>query len=275
VINTLFGDRTPRENRRLIEMAVQIFGVSMLVIFFVFYVYAWYKAKYMGTGADLRPIPQYDALREGVGRATEMGEPVFYSAGVASARDPSIMAGITLSSHISELCARSQTQLIIGCFKADQVPLIEDVVHLATIRAGHPEAKDLQEIHYFSETKFPGVAKWQGMMERQGVATCFLLGAFGAEDLQLIMAARKYGAMVIGGVTSTSHMPFFAGACDYTIQGDELFAASAYITQEPVQTNIIMMADIIRLILVVIIVIGAIATIAGSPISGLLSTVVG
>lgn len=255
-------------------MATQVFGATMLVIFFVFYAYAWYRSRTIGKGADLRPIPQYETLREGVGRATEMGLPVFFSPGVSTARESSIMAGITISSHVSELCARSQAKLIIGAFKADQLPLLEDVVHLSCIRAGHPEAEDLQEIHYFSETKFPGVAKWAGMMARQGVATCFLLGSFGAEDLQLIMAARRLGAMIIGGVTSTSHMPFFAGACDYTIQGDELYAASAYITQDPVQTNIIMMADYIRLILIVIMVVGLVATIAGSSISGLLSTVV-
>jgi hypothetical protein len=154
---------------------------------------------------------------------------------------------------------------------ADQVPLFQDVAHVACVRSQHPEAEKLQEIHYFSESKFPGIAKWQGMMERGGLAASYMLGSFGAEDLQLIMAAKQYGAMVIGGCTSTSHMAFFAGACDYTIQGDELYAASAYITKEPTQTNIIMMADYIRLILISLIIIGLIAAALKSPITSWLS----
>jgi hypothetical protein len=41
------------------------------------------------------------------------------------------------------------------------------------------------------------------------------------------------GAFQIAGTDSVLQLPFFVTACDYTLMGEELYAASAYLSREP------------------------------------------
>jgi hypothetical protein len=41
------------------------------------------------------------------------------------------------------------------------------------------------------------------------------------------------GAIQISGTDSTYQIPFFIAACDYCLIGEELYAASAYLSREP------------------------------------------
>ena len=40
------------------------------------------------------------------------------------------------------------------------------------------------------------------------------------------------GAIQIAGTAMPSQLPFFVAACDYTLIGEELFAASAYLSKD-------------------------------------------
>ena len=53
-------------------------------------------------------------------------------------------------------------------------------------------------------------------------------------------------------------MPFFVVACDYTLIGEELYAASAYLTREPVLLGSIRGQDIAKGILILIAIIGVV-----------------
>ena len=41
------------------------------------------------------------------------------------------------------------------------------------------------------------------------------------------------GAIQIAGTDSYTQLPFFVTTCDYTLMGEELYAASAYLSREP------------------------------------------
>ena len=63
----------------------------------------------------------------------------------------------------------------------------------------------------------------------------FLRGLFYAESLILAETGNSVGAIQIAGTSEAAQLPFFVAACDYTLIGEELFAASAYLTGEPQQ----------------------------------------
>jgi hypothetical protein len=44
---------------------------------------------------------------------------------------------------------------------------------------------------------------------------------------------NSIGAIQIAGTAMPAQLPFFVAACDYTLIGEELFAASAYLSREP------------------------------------------
>ena len=58
------------------------------------------------------------------------------------------------------------------------------------------------------------------------------------------------GAMQIGGTSSPSQIPFFIASCDYTLIGEELFAAKGYIDKEPASLGSLLGLDLLRAILI-------------------------
>ena len=72
-----------------------------------------------------------------------------------------------------------------------------------------------------------------GIMLRERPATNFFLGRFYAESLILAETGNFIGAIQIAGTAEASQIPFFITACDYTLIGEELFAAGAYLSREP------------------------------------------
>ena len=61
------------------------------------------------------------------------------------------------------------------------------------------------------------------------------MGTFFAESLILAETGNSIGAIQIAGTSEAAQLPFFIAACDFTLIGEELFAASAYLSGEPQQ----------------------------------------
>ena len=59
------------------------------------------------------------------------------------------------------------------------------------------------------------------------------MGKFFAESLLFAETGNSIGAIQIAGTGSQTQIPFFVTACDYTLMGEEFFAASAYLSKEP------------------------------------------
>ena len=93
-------------------------------------------------------------------------------------------------------------------------------------------------------------------MYREKPAACFFLGKFYAESLILAETGNAVGAIQIAGTAETTQLPFFVAACDYTLLGEELFAASAYLSGEPAQMGMLKGQDFGKLAAMVLVVIG-------------------
>ena len=70
-------------------------------------------------------------------------------------------------------------------------------------------------------------------MVREKPATNFFLGMFFAESLLLAETGNITGAIQIAGTDAVTQLPFFIAACDYTLIGEELYAAGAYMGGDP------------------------------------------
>jgi hypothetical protein len=83
------------------------------------------------------------------------------------------------------------------------------------------------------------------------------MGAFYAESLILAETGNSIGAIQIAGTAQPEQLPFFVAACDYTLMGEELFAASSYLSREPIMLGGLKGQDLMKVIIVIIIMIGA------------------
>jgi hypothetical protein len=60
------------------------------------------------------------------------------------------------------------------------------------------------------------------------------MGYFFAESLILAETGSQGGAIQIAGTDADTQLPFFVTSCDYTLMGEELYAAGAYLSRDPI-----------------------------------------
>ena len=91
---------------------------------------------------------------------------------------------------------------------------------------------------------------------RDKPAAHIFMGAFYAESLLLAETGFANGAIQVAGTAQVSQLPFFVVACDYTLIGEELFAASAYLSGEPRLVGGLKGADMLKLCIIAAILVG-------------------
>ena len=109
-----------------------------------------------------------------------------------------------------------------------------------------------------TQDQFPYTAAVNGIMLRDRPATNFYIGKFYAESLVLAETGNVAGSIQIAGTDEITQIPFFVAACDYTLIGEELFASSAYLSQEPPLLGTLKAQDYGKAIGAILIVVGAI-----------------
>lgn len=208
-----------------------------------------------GREMFIRRIPGLSAIEEAVGRATEMGRPVFFSTGLWGI-DIVTLQALAILSYIVKLAAKHATRIIVGTADSALYPVAQESVREAYEAAGAPEAFRAEDVRFVSGDQFPYALGAVGIMAREQTATNFLFGAFFAEALILTENGRALGALQVAGCPDPVQIPFFIATCDYVVIGDEYYAASAYLTREPTVTGSIVGQDIAKALLMAIVLAG-------------------
>jgi hypothetical protein len=91
-----------------------------------------------------------------------------------------------------------------------------------------------------------------------------MVGAFWAEALFIAESGNRCGALQIAGTASTNQIPFFVASCDFTLIGQEIYAASAYLSPEPSTTGGLIVQDWGKMLGMALVVIGAVLVTFGS-----------
>ena len=224
-------------------------------------VYYIEKAK-KGDHIYVRKIAGIDAVDEAVGRATEMGKKIFFIPGIQDMNDVQTIAGIAILGRVAELAAQYDTWLEVPVSKAMVMVTARESMKEAYTKVGRPDSFREAQVHYLTEDQFGYAAAVSGMMVRERPATMIYMGAFFAESLIFAETGNSIGAIQIAGTAQQTQLPFFVTACDYTLIGEELFAASAYLSHEPRQLGSLKGQDIGKALFLIALVVGAILAVA-------------
>ncbi|HET9232705.1 MAG TPA: DUF6754 domain-containing protein [Candidatus Eisenbacteria bacterium] len=186
-----------------------------------------------GVTYFIRKIAGIAAIEEAVGRATEMGRPVLYIAGTQDLDNVQTVAGLTILSSVAGRIAQYDAHLEMPTSRSLVMTTARETVKEAYLAAGRPDAYNEEHIYYVTDEQFGFVGYVNGYMVRQKPATCIYMGCFFAESLIFAETGHTIGAIQIAGTAQPTQLPFFVAACDYTLIGEELFATSAYLSQDP------------------------------------------
>ncbi len=230
--------------------------ICLFVIFFI-------QVATRGGQLFVRKIAGLEAVDEAVGRATEMGRPVVFVPGIMDMDNVQTLAGLTLLGYVSKTIAEYDAKLDVPVSRSLVMTTGREVVRQAYLEAGRPESYNDDMVHYLTDEQFGYVAGVNGMLLRDEPATCLYMGAFFAESLLLAETGNRIGAIQIAATAMPSQLPFFVAACDYTLIGEELFAASAYLSGDPKQLGSLKGQDLGKLIVMTAILFGSlVATLA-------------
>lgn len=256
------------------------FWLSIIIVIFSGSVFFWIDRARRGKPLKIRPIAGLEAVDEAVGRATEMGRPCLFIAGIQDMNDIQTIAGITVLSRVAKIAAEFDAKVEVPTTRSLVMTAAREAVQASYLAAGRPDAYNEDLIYYVTDEQFGFVAFAQGWMAREKPAACFYMGAFFAESLILAEMGNTVGAIQVAGTAMPAQLPFFVAACDYTLIGEEFFAASAYLSGEPGQLGSLKGQDVGKAIVAVGIVVGVIlytvASMAGvdSPLGSALMSAV-
>ncbi len=211
-----------------------------------------------GKKLFIRKIAGLNALDEAVGRATEMGKPVLYIPGVGEIDDTQTMAALSVLGHVSSCTAEYDCPIMVPNCSPVVMSMAQDAVSQAYLKAGRPDSYVSDYICYLSGEQFGFAAGVCGLMVREKPAAVLYMGTFLAEALMLAETGNSTGAIQIAGTASASQLPFFVAACDYTLIGEELYAASAYLSDDPMQIGSLKGQDAAKALIMALIIVGVI-----------------
>ncbi len=239
--------------------------ISILALMIVFFGLVLVFTKLAERGDDLfvRRIPGLNAIEEAVGRATEMGRPVLYVPGIGEIDNIMTIASLTILSHVAKITARYETPLIVPTARAVVMSAAEEVVKQAYTEVGQPDAYNPDNIRYLSDAQFAFAGAVNGIMLREKPAANLYMGAFWAESLLLAETGFEAGAIQVAGTAMVSQLPFFVTACDFTLMGEELYAASAYLSREPKLLGGLKGSDWMKVVTIALMALGAVLNFMG------------
>ena len=231
--------------------------LAVILVLLVFVSYYTFQAQ-RGKEMFIRRISGLSAIEDAVGRATEMGRGVLYVPGIMDMDDIQTIAGVTILGHVARKTAEYDTDLYSPMTRSFVMSVAQEVVKQAYMEKGRVDAYRPDRINYLTDDQFGYVAGVGGIMMRDKPAACFYLGTFYAESLILAETGNTIGAIQIAGTAEPSQIPFFVAACDYTLIGEELFAASAYLSKNPREVGSLKGQDMVKVVIILAILMGTI-----------------
>ncbi len=211
-----------------------------------------------GRALPIRDIPGLLVFDEAVARATEMGRPtLFTGGGAADLKFIQTYASMPMLRRVAELSGALSNRLIVPVCYPDALPL-----HIAAVRDGYADAGAIEQfrsedIRYFPGGQFFFAIASMGWMLEERPAACFYYGRCEADSLLFAETGQVINAMQIAGTDQLYQIPFFIAACDYTLIGEEFWATSAKLSQDPRLLGSLGAQDLFKLGVLTLIIAGA------------------
>ena len=223
------------------KLPVLIFDILFACVFFGFL----FAAK-RGKPMFIRKIAGLEELDNAVGRSTEMGRPIVYVPGIGSIADIETIASLTILKHVAKKAAEYETPVIMPNADPMVTAAAKEVIKEAYTEAGRPDLYNEDNVFYVSGQQFAFAGAVSGLIVRDRPGATFLIGYYAAESLVIAEAGYSVGAIQVAGTASVLQTPFFLAACDYVLIGEEIYAASAYLSHNALQMATLKAEDVFK-----------------------------
>lgn len=243
--------------------------VTFLIIAAAALYYLWIAIK--GKILDLRPLPQFEAVSDGVDKAVEEGHPVYVTIGgyayLSGLYATMAISGLNVLRYTIKMCVRRGASVHIPVPRQPEAyALMDGIYREVCVSEGKPEVYNMDNVQFYgsNEAYYTGIAGW---IARDGCSMYMMIGAAGGGiDTIPLHWAYNAGALRIGGTPRWPHQGTFTLLNDYPLWMDDVYAMGAKCSEDPVVVSTQGGADVGKFILVVLLIATAILAAAKVPI---------
>lgn len=248
------ADGGPAYDPSLMEHATGLI-VILLVLFAAFVFYNIHRVR-KGREVYLRRISGLEVIDDVIGQATEQDRPIMFNSGMQTI-GVDLFCSLAVMSYVVQRAGKLSMPVMSPVADPLAYAMAEEYWkdgYAATGKEGLFPVED--HLRYMTDNQSAYAAGVAGWIKRDRVAASFLFGNYGYEALILAETGQQVGAVQIACTPSIFQVPFFLVSCDYTVFGEEFYAAGAYFGRDPVLTGSLVGQDWFKLLLLVLIVIG-------------------
>jgi hypothetical protein len=164
------------------------------------------------------------------------------------------------------MCANLGVKIIYSVYQSQVMPIATELMKSAYTSAGRLEDFDAEyQIRFLSDSQFAYASAVQGIAEREHPAANIMIGPFYAESMLFAETFYRIGSIQLAGTARGYQIPFFAVVCDYLLIAEEIYAAGAYLSKDPILAGSIRGQDIGKFIALALMIVGLILTALGNP----------
>jgi hypothetical protein len=238
-------------------------------MFVIIVVSVYYFIEYTKKGKKikLRTVVGYEAISDLVGRATELGGKIHFTPGLRGAlsgeRAMDTVVGLSTLGYVGRLAYNNEVPVIATVAQPENYAIGLAILEQAKISSGWGLAE--VDIRYYGPG-FSTTTGILGILTEENVAGNIMIGSYGADAIIMAESAQRQGIMQIGGAATPGNLPFFMAICDYYLLGEEIYAAAALSTENPLEIGILLGEDIPKVLVILLLLLGIIFTSFGSEI---------
>jgi hypothetical protein len=244
---------------------------TLILLFTLCIIILYFSFKKEADRSMLRRLPQLDAVDEAVGRCTEMGKPIHFSAGMGSLYSdlaPQTIAGFSILRSLIKSSIDRGAKLIVTTETADNVPLLNDLLRVSYTSQNALDQLNEDTLRFFGGM-YPHIAGTISIFEHEKCGATILTGAYTSFTVEVLETASRMGMISILGSAREGCFNIMAFA-DYTLLGEELYAAGAYLSNEAPQIGSIIGQDGAKLIVIALLIGSILLYIAGVDVISIL-----
>lgn len=212
-----------------------------------------------------REIPAFARLRKAIGLAVEEGSRLHISlgrGGLTTPQSAAELAGLEMLRRVAELTSASDRPPVATSGDGAIAILSQDALQ-ASGQAVLSTGYDATAARLTGLTPFSYAAGVLPVMRDENVSANVLMGNFGIEVALLTDAAERGNTSTMAGSDNLPAQAVLYASAQDPLIGEELYAAGAYIKARPFHTASLIVQDILRWLVVIVILVGAILKLAG------------
>lgn len=234
--------------------------ILLIIITFALFFFS-IRQRRTGKTPSFRRIAAISKFKRSIGMSIEDGTRIHVSLGNASltqAVSSSAFASLKILRKIGELSSNSDNPPVASSGDGALALLSQDTLHDVARETHTLELFQSENGHLAGPTPMTNVVGALQTIADPEVHTNVLIGNYGSEAGFLSTASQEKGALTIAASDSLTAQATFFATVEQTLIGEELFAVPAYLHNEPMQNASLRIQDMLRGLVVLVLLVGAI-----------------